>query len=307
MSNRFGLAASLLFLVGLGVSGKGYGFDPGRGETASGSDVHAVERAVGPDGPLDGQVSFMTGRKNQKASTGLEVLTTSSRRSAISVADISRLIEQLAKEHGLDVDLVHAVIGAESGYDASAVSAAGAIGLMQVMPATAADYGVRSVDALFEPTTNLDTGMRHLSRLLDRYRSIGQAVMAYNAGEGALERSGGFVGYAETQRYTHAVVVSYLRRIGIAPYTPDARRVIGLDVTPDMANAADIRGRSAADNRRVVTKPEKQQAPPVTRLSSRLSPKLSRQTEQTERGIGLNRSGYGVLERNRDRVASQDR
>lgn len=310
MASRFGLAAILLFWVSLGIAGNGYGLDLGRGESEPVSGGHAVETVAGPDNPVEGETLSGRERANPKASTGTEVPAMSPGRLAVSVADISRLVEQLAKERGLDVHLVHAVIGAESGYDASAVSTAGAIGLMQVMPATAADYGVRSADDLFEPTINLDTGMRHLRRLLDRYGSIGHAVMAYNAGEGALERSGGFVGFAETQRYTHRVIVSYLRKIGVAPYTPDARRFIGLDVTPDMASASDLRGASdvgSGDKRRIVATPEEQHARAVTRLSSRLSPNLSRRTEQNARRIGPTGSGYGVLERNRDRVARQHR
>jgi hypothetical protein len=153
---------------------------------------------------------------------------------------------------------------------------------MQVMPATASDYGVTSVDALFDPNTNLDTGMRHLKRLLDKYGSIGHAVMAYNAGEGALERSGGFVTYPETQRYTHAVLVAYLRKKGVRPYTEQARQVVGMDITPAMAQSSSgksdrganskafVEGSGGAAIRRV----------PVTRLTSRLSPRLSRSADE---------------------------
>lgn len=152
-------------------------------------------------------------------------------------AELTSKVDQAARQHGLDRDLAHALIRAESAYNPRAVSSAGAIGLMQVMPDTAADYGVQNPDALFETETNLNTGMRHFKRLLDKYGNIGAAVMAYNAGEGALERSGGFVTYAETQRYTHQVLTSYLGSKGIAPYSARAREATGIDLTPAMATA----------------------------------------------------------------------
>ncbi|WP_242467531.1 lytic transglycosylase domain-containing protein [Thiocapsa imhoffii] len=215
--------------------------------------------------------------------------------------ELVSLVERLAARHGLDLDLVHAVIRAESAYNPNAVSHAGAVGLMQVMPATAADYGVHSVDALFDPKINLETGMRHFKRLLDKYGSIGHAVMAYNAGEGALERSGGFVTYAETQRYTHGVVVSYLNKKGVRPYTPQARRVIGLEVTPAMAHAAEQR--TGAELAQVAPEaPERRQ---LTRLSSRLSPELSKSPD-SGRGLGLSRAGQTTsgIETSRPRVAT---
>jgi hypothetical protein len=154
-----------------------------------------------------------------------------------SKAAIKSLIDRLARDQALDPMLVHALIRAESSYDPQAVSPMGAVGLMQVMPETAADYGVESLDRLFDPESNLHTGMRHLKRLLGKYGAIGPAVMAYNAGEGAFERSGGFVTYAETQRYTHRVLTDYLTQKGLPPYSQQARDHIGLDLRPEMAVA----------------------------------------------------------------------
>ena len=156
-----------------------------------------------------------------------------------SKGHIEAMIDRLARTQALDPVLVHALIRAESGYDPQAVSPVGAVGLMQVMPETAADYGVQSVDQLFDPEVNLRTGMRHLKRLLGKYGAIGPAVMAYNAGEGALERSGGFVIYSETQRYTHRVLTDYLLKKGLRPYSEQARDHIGLDLRPEMAIAGD--------------------------------------------------------------------
>jgi len=153
-----------------------------------------------------------------------------------SRAAVDTLIDHYARRHGLELDLVHAVVRAESAYDAHAVSPAGAVGLMQIMPETAADYGVRSVAALFDADTNVRIGTRHLKRLVSRY-GIGKAVMAYNAGEGALARHGGFVTFAETQRYTHRVLTSYLGRKGVDAYSSKARRITGITLSPAMADA----------------------------------------------------------------------
>ncbi|MFE8035399.1 lytic transglycosylase domain-containing protein [Thiohalocapsa marina] len=151
-------------------------------------------------------------------------------------ARIDELIARYAKQHRLERGLVHAVVRAESNYDAHAVSPAGAVGLMQIMPETAADYGVGSVEALFDVQTNVRVGTRHLQRLVQQY-GIGKAVMAYNAGEGALERHNGFVTYAETQQYTHRVLTAYLQLKGVEPYSPEARQVTGITLTPTMAGA----------------------------------------------------------------------
>lgn len=138
----------------------------------------------------------------------------------ISVSNKRKLkpmIDGVAKRRGIDADLVHAVIAAESGYNPQAVSPKGAIGLMQVMPATAGDYGIDSAEDLFDPKTNVNTGTRHLKRLLGKYKNIRHAIMAYNAGEGTLERTRGAVTYPETRMYTVRVINNYWRNKGKKP------------------------------------------------------------------------------------------
>lgn len=128
------------------------------------------------------------------------------------------MIKRVAHKHGVEESLVRAVVAAESSYNAHAVSSAGAIGLMQVMPATAADYGVTSAQALFDPETNLNTGTRHLKRLLRKYgNDYGRVIMAYNAGEGVVDRTNSRVTYLETLNYTEAVIGHYRRNGGQAP------------------------------------------------------------------------------------------
>ena len=128
------------------------------------------------------------------------------------------MIPEAARRHGVEEALVRAVVAAESNYDAHAVSPAGAVGLMQLMPPTAADYGVTSLEALFDPRTNLNTGTRHLKRLLRKYNDdYGRVIMAYNAGEGVVDRTNSQVTYLETLNYTEAVIRHYRRHGGTAP------------------------------------------------------------------------------------------
>jgi hypothetical protein len=123
---------------------------------------------------------------------------------------VHAMIDQVAQQYGVERQLVRAVVTAESNFNAHAVSRVGAVGLMQVMPATAGDYGVTSSAALFDPLTNLRTGTRHLKRLIDKYKGdYGRVIMAYNAGEGVVDRTNSNVTYQETLNYTEAVIRSY--------------------------------------------------------------------------------------------------
>ena len=145
----------------------------------------------------------------------------------MSRSEIAPLIDRTADQLGVERALVHAVVAAESAYNPNAVSHAGAVGLMQVMPATAGDYGVGSTEALFDPKTNIRTGVRHLKRLLDKYgNDYGRAIMAYNAGEGVVDRTNSNVTYAETLDYTEAVIRHYRGNGGTQP-TEEAVRKVG--------------------------------------------------------------------------------
>lgn len=112
------------------------------------------------------------------------------------------LIEPLAARHGVDPNLVRAVIEVESSFQPSARSPKGAVGLMQLMPATALQYGVANA---YAPEENVDAGIRHLRSLLDRF-DLPLALAAYNAGEGAVRRHGGIPPYSETQAYVRRVL-----------------------------------------------------------------------------------------------------
>ncbi len=112
------------------------------------------------------------------------------------------IIQAQAAKHGVDPELVRAVIQVESGYQARARSQKGAVGLMQLMPATARQYGVRN---LYDPAANIGAGVRHLKSLLGRL-PLDLALAAYNAGEGAVERFQGIPPYRETEQYVARIL-----------------------------------------------------------------------------------------------------
>jgi len=112
-------------------------------------------------------------------------------------------VKAAAEEFGVEEAVVRAIIHAESAFRPNAVSHAGAQGLMQLIPATAARFGVTDV---FEPSQNIRGGVQYLAWLLKRYNGdLTLAAAGYNAGEGAVDRHGGVPPYAETQRYVQRV------------------------------------------------------------------------------------------------------
>jgi len=125
----------------------------------------------------------------------------------VAQAPVLPLIHRLAQQYSLDPRLVQAIITVESNFDARAVSRAGAQGLMQLMPDTAARYRVENP---FDPRANLEGGMRYLRDLLLMFPSdLRHVLAAYNAGEGAVQQYGGIPPYPETQRYVERVLALY--------------------------------------------------------------------------------------------------
>ncbi len=132
------------------------------------------------------------------------------------------LIASIAASHGMDPDLVHAVVRAESNYNPNCVSAAGAGGLMQLMPATARHLGVSD---RFDPAQNLDGGVRYLKAQMERFGDLRLALAAYNAGPGAVAQYGGIPPYRETQAYVPRVMRYYQeRKTGGVTVPPAAAR-----------------------------------------------------------------------------------
>lgn len=126
---------------------------------------------------------------------------------------VRHLIREAAKQHGLEFELLQAVIATESGFDPQAVSPKGAVGLMQLMPETAARFGVRPQGALSvserltDPRTNIQAGSRYLAWLIQHFKGdVRLAIAAYNAGEGAVLKAGRRIPkYPETIDYVRKV------------------------------------------------------------------------------------------------------
>lgn len=123
------------------------------------------------------------------------------------------LIDQTAREFKLDADLLHSIVTVESGYNPQAVSPKGAIGLMQVIPATGERFGVSRLD---DPRQNLRAGARYLRFLLSQFNNdLPLVIAAYNAGEGAVQKYRNTIPpYDETRDYVAKVLASYEKRTG---------------------------------------------------------------------------------------------
>jgi len=130
------------------------------------------------------------------------------------VTRFDAIISHAARVSGLDEDLIHAVVRAESGYDPRCRSSAGAMGLMQLMPGTASALGVADP---WDPAQNVTGGARYLRQQLDRFGDLERALAAYNAGPGAVERYGGIPPYRETQAYVQRVL-GYLQERREGPW-----------------------------------------------------------------------------------------
>jgi len=129
----------------------------------------------------------------------------------LSRADLGEILSRAGQQHNLDVDLLASVVKAESGGNAHAVSRAGARGLMQLMPGTAAGLGVKDS---FQPEQNVGGGSAYLDSLLTRYHdNLAEALAAYNAGPEAVDRYHGIPPYHETRAYVARVIHEFNRRV----------------------------------------------------------------------------------------------
>jgi soluble lytic murein transglycosylase-like protein len=139
------------------------------------------------------------------------------------------IVSACAYKHSVPVDLVHSIIRAESNYDANAVSAKGAVGLMQLMPDTARAYGVANP---FDAAQNVEGGVRYLKDLIKLFdRSTSKVLAAYNAGQEAIKKYGGVPPYRETKTYIQRVMAGYAKpvittRTAIYRYYDESGRLV---------------------------------------------------------------------------------
>ena len=140
-------------------------------------------------------------------SANARIIAANSHGHQASPEEVDASIVMAAARHNVDPNLVRAVIKVESNFNSNAVSRKGAMGLMQLMPATARSLNVKNP---FDPEQNVDAGVRHLKQLLENYGGdVKLTLAAYNAGSGAVARSAGIPRFAETQNYVRRITNLY--------------------------------------------------------------------------------------------------
>jgi len=135
--------------------------------------------------------------------------------------EIMSFIQEQSKRYGVDEKLIAAVIKIESNWNATAVSSAGASGLMQLMPGTAADMGVKDI---FDPYENIAGGTQYLSKMLDMFGDTELALAGYNAGPGNVLKYGGVPPFQETQDYVVKVQNLLGGKTNVAPRSVFSKR-----------------------------------------------------------------------------------
>lgn len=170
--------------------------------------------------------------------------------------ELLAMVDEVANSVGVDPFLARAIIQAESAFNYKARSRAGALGLMQLMPATAERFGV--VDP-FDPRQNIFGGTKYLRWLLDYYKGdVTKTVAAYNAGEGAVDRHGGIPPFRETRAYVPRVLDLYARKLvqpdpkaaGSMELLKKGRGGFTVEETPVNANQAKLAAKEATPERR---------------------------------------------------------
>lgn len=162
------------------------------------------------------EVSYFVRESAQSANA--RIVAANFRGHQASQEDIDASIVMAAARHNVDPNLVRAVVKVESNFNSNAVSRKGAMGLMQLMPATARQLNLKNP---FDPDQNVDAGVRHLKKLLENYGGdVNLTLAAYNAGSGAVARSAGIPRFAETQNYVRRITNLYYGGFDLAPSGP---------------------------------------------------------------------------------------
>jgi len=146
----------------------------------------------------------------------------------VTSSDIDNVIDDAAKRHNVDPNLVRAVIKVESNFDPNAVSRKGAMGLMQLMPGTARSLNVINP---FDPEQNVEAGVKHLRGLLDNFNGdVALSLAAYNAGEGAVKRHAGKIPpYSETRDYVRRITGMAASGMVMSTIAPPSRLTVRRD------------------------------------------------------------------------------
>ena len=161
-------------------------------------EIAAVETVPDPPAPPD-------------AAAPLAAAPAIAPNASLTPADLNEMLAAAGHEHNLDVDLLASLVKEESNGNARAVSRAGARGLMQLMPGTAAQLGVKDS---FKPDQNVRGGSTYLDALLTRYHdNLALALAAYNAGPQAVDKYRGIPPYHETRAYVARVIHEFNRRV----------------------------------------------------------------------------------------------
>lgn len=179
---------------------------------AQAADIYV---SPGPDGglryssqPLDESYSLLFSDRSSPADAPGNSKLELSQREIGKRRELEQMIDAIARRHGMPADLVQAVVAVESGFNPHALSPKGARGAMQLMPATARQYGLHTSHQMESAAQNIEAGVLHLKSLLARHHgNVALALAAYNAGSGAVARHGERIPpYSETMLYVPAVL-----------------------------------------------------------------------------------------------------